>query len=115
MANRWLNPAQPQTLQIVVFLLYFDAFFDVLRGNFASPIGLAIIVGSVAAAWGIANEKKWAYGLAVGIAGFGLVVLYMIFGANVLNAEPIGLMIAVAKLALLLHPQSRDYQRIWFK
>ena len=27
----------------------------------------------------------------------------------------LGLMFAIALIALLLHPQSRDYQRIWFK
>jgi hypothetical protein len=28
--------------------------------------------------------------------------------------DPIGLMFAVALVALLLHPQSREYQKIWY-
>jgi hypothetical protein len=32
----------------------------------------------------------------------------------VLSRDPIGLMFEIALIALLLHPQSRDYQRIWF-
>ena len=30
--RRWLNPSQPQTLQIAVILLYINAFFSVLGG-----------------------------------------------------------------------------------
>ena len=30
--RRWVNPSQPQTLQIAVFLLYINAFFSVLGG-----------------------------------------------------------------------------------
>ena len=30
--RRWINPSQPQTLQIAVFLLYINAFFSVLGG-----------------------------------------------------------------------------------
>ena len=33
-----------------------------------------------------------------------------VFGANLIN-----LMFEVALVALLLHPMSRDYERIWFK
>ena len=30
-------------------------------------------------------------------------------------SHPIGLLFEVALLALVVHPQSRDYQRIWFR
>ena len=55
--RRWLNPSQPQTLQIAVFLLYIHAVFGVLFGAFASLIGLALIAGSAGAGYGIANER----------------------------------------------------------
>lgn len=114
--RRWLNPTQPQTLQIAVFLLYADAVLGALLGGLFSPLGLVILAGSAAAGYGIANEFKWGYLLGVGIAAFGLLpfVLGLAAGENPL-ANPIGLIFAVAKLALLVHPQSRDYQRIWFK
>src|SRR2546423_1401107 len=60
--RRWTNPSQPQTLQIAVFLLYINAFFALLGGLF-SPIGLLLVAGGVGAGFGIANERKWGYGL----------------------------------------------------
>ena len=121
MENRqWLNQAQPQTLQIAVFLLYADAALAVLFGRVASLFGLVIVAGSVAAGFGIANERKWGYWLGIGIAVFGLYPylwllssgrIGLLFDARVL----IGLAFAVAKFALLVHPQSRSYQKLWFK
>jgi hypothetical protein len=35
--------------------------------------------------------------------------------ASLLSGGLINLLFEVALVALLLHPQSRDYQRIWFK
>ena len=112
--RRWVNPTQPQTLQIAVFLLYINAFFSLLYGGLGSPYGIAIIAGSVAAGFGIANERKWGYGLGVAMAflPFALSILQRvsILGGGILN-----LLFEIALVALLLHPQSRDYQRIWFK
>ena len=36
-------------------------------------------------------------------------------GNPVAGGDLIGLMFEIALVALLLHPQSRDYQRLWFK
>ena len=118
--RRWTNPTQPQTLQIAVFLLYINAVFGVLFGQAFSLLGLALVVGQAAAGFGIANERKWGYLLGVAAATFGLLpyVLYVtshgigsIFSIGLL----INLLFPVALFALLLHPMSRDYQRIWFK
>ena len=105
--RRWTNPSQPQTLQIAVFLLYINAFFMVIYGGLFFLPGLLLVVGSVAGGFGIANEQKWGY--VVGLLAAALDVL-LTLGGNVIN-----LMFAIALLALLLHPQSRDYQRIWFR
>jgi len=115
--RRWVNPTQPQTLQIGVFLLYFNAVFgllDFLRTSWA-PF-LLIAAGGAAAGYGIANERKWGYYLGVGMAAlpFALRAYYNGLG-NVLSADVITLLFEIALVALLLHPQSRDYQRIWFK
>lgn len=108
---------QPQTLQIAVFLLYIDAAFLLLYGAFASVIGLALISGSVGAGYGVANERRWGYGLAIAIAVLGLLPygLLLLRGGNLFGSPVLGLMFAAAKFALLVHPQSRNYQRIWFK
>ena len=112
--RRWVNPTQPQTMQIAVFLLYINAFFSLLYGGLGSPYSLAIIAGSVAAGFGIANERKWGYGLGIVMAILPF-ALRLMWGQNLLGASIVNLMFEIALVALLLHPQSRDYQRIWFK
>lgn len=107
-----MNPSQPQTLQIAVFLLYINAFFAILGGLF----GIAIAAALVAAGYGTANDRKWGYGLALVIA-FAPFVLRIVYGGinRVFSTDLITLMFEIALVALLVHPQSREYQRIWFK
>jgi hypothetical protein len=111
-ANRWLDRTQPQTLFIAVVLLYINAVFNVLAG-FASPRFLLLGVGEVIAGYAIANEKKWGYILGVIMAI--LPVLALFFWHNGFALGLISLMFQVGLICLLLHPQSREYQRIWFK
>jgi hypothetical protein len=115
--RRWVNQTQPQTLQIAVFLLYLTAVFgvvDMVRFHYFPLFGLASVVGGVGAGFGIANERKWGYILGIGIA-FLPFALRIYYGQSILGADIITLLFEVALIALLLHPQSRDYQRIWFK
>ena len=111
--RRWLNPSQPQTLQIAVFLLYINAVFGLIGGGF-STIGLLIVAGGIGAGFGIANEKRWGYGLGL-VMAFLPFLFRLAFGGSLLGASIVNLMFEIALVALLLHPQSRDYQRIWFK
>lgn len=117
--RRWTNPRQPQTLQIGVFLLYANAVFTLfwlLRYNVFPLLFLLAIAGSVAAGYGIANEQKWGYFLGVAMAFFPFLLRLYYGGADaVFSTGLINLMFEIALVALLLHPQSRDYQRIWFK
>ena len=115
--RRFLNPAQPQTLVIAVYLLYLNAaflLFNLLRLGVFPPLYLLSIIGGVVAGVGIANEKKWAYvlGIAMAIFPFGLRFFY---SGNPLGSDLLSLMFEIALVALLLHPQSRDYQRLWCK
>jgi hypothetical protein len=120
--HRWFNPSQPQTLQTGVLLCYLNAALGLIFGVTAtggSPIlQLFIIIGLAAGGYGIANEKRWGYVLAVVITGLE-VLLYVVAAGGIIDAisSPVLIPLAftVALLALLLHPQSRDYQRIWFK
>lgn len=113
-ARRWIDTTQPQTLLIAVILMYVDAAFTLLQGGFLNPILLLIAAGDVAAGWGISNEKKWGYGLGIVMAILPF-VLRLVFLHNPLATDLITLMFQIALVALLLHPQSREYQRIWFK
>jgi hypothetical protein len=94
-------------------LLYIFAVEQVLFGGFLNPIILLFAVGEAAAAYGIANEKKWGYGLGVAMAV--LPILQLFFLHNALGYSLISLLFQIALVCLLLHRQSREYQRIWFK
>lgn len=115
--RRFLNPAQPQTLQIAVFLLYLNAAFTLIsafRANDRVWLIFLIAIAGVLAGFGIANEKKWGYGLGIVMAFLPFALRFYIFG-NPFGADLLNTMFEIALVALLLHPQSRDYQRIWFK
>ena len=116
--RRYLNPSQPQTLQIAVMLLYLNAAFWVLNMVLAGAFPLwaiLIMVGQAAAGYGIANERKWGYALGIAVSVLPFVLRFLDSGDPLSGTNIISLMFEVALVALLLHPQSREYQRIWFK
>jgi hypothetical protein len=109
-ANRWIDKSQPQTLMIATLIMYVNAVLALLTGAFlVFPIGTVLILSPVAGL-GIANEKKWGYWLGVAFAVLDVVFVLLYFSAGSL----INLIFYVALVALLLHPQSRAYRRIWF-
>jgi hypothetical protein len=122
--RRFVNPSQPQTLYIATMLLYLNAAFGLLFGS--SPLfffgflpGLALTIGKGVAAYGIANEKRWAYFLGVATAGLTLVPFasYMVsngLGSIFQLSLLFSLVFPLALFILLVHPMSRQYQRIWF-
>ena len=115
---RWVNQSQPQTLYGATILCYIDAIFGVLFGVITtSPLlGLLTILGLGAGGFGIANEKKWGYAVAVAASVLQLAMLLVIFRFDVLGFPVILTLLFDALLVgLLLHPMSRDYQRIWFR
>jgi hypothetical protein len=139
--KRWVNPSQPQLLQIAVFLLYFRAAFMLLGAlsirnadayilltivDFVDSEGavrvvlLALAVLMVLGGNGTANERKLGYNFALAAAIIPIACrLYAStvgsFPIGLLDEDVIGLMFDVALVAMLVHPQSREYQRIWFK
>ncbi|CAN5656082.1 hypothetical protein BH20ACT2_BH20ACT2_06570 [soil metagenome] len=132
--RRWLNPSLPQTLQICVILLYFRAVFMLLFGldlqvRAVFPVDelLRVVLPAAlaAGAFGMANKQRWGYYLAiVGAAipllarlllGFGIGFDGDIPAVSPLDYDVLGLLFEGALLVLLLHPQSREYQKIWFE
>ncbi|HEX7168464.1 MAG TPA: hypothetical protein VF230_15900 [Acidimicrobiales bacterium] len=127
--RRWVNQSQPQTLQIGVILLYLTAafvlLFDqlpegyfVLPRDFWLPLRFIVPAAGVGAAYGIANEQKWGWYLGVAVAGIPLALLlyYCVRNqVNPLDFQLISLMFDIALFVLLVHPMSRNYQKIWFK
>jgi hypothetical protein len=114
--RRWINHSLPQTLGNAVLLLYISAAFDaVLGGYLFSPIGLAIVAGKAAAGYGIANERTWGYQLGVAMAFLPFILRFLAGGLDaVLGTGIISLMFEVLLIALLLHKDSKEYQRIFF-
>jgi hypothetical protein len=106
---RWVNPHQPQTLYVAVMLCYLDAILGLLQGGFF----LLLLVGLAAGGFGIANEKKWGYAVGV-VAAVVQAALYVGAGLNDFWIL-INFLFAALLVVLLVHPMSRDYQRIWFK
>ena len=82
-------------------------------------LALFIIVGLAAGGFGIANEKRWGYLLAVVGRGRCNVLLYVaLFGSRDHQQRRVCWCRSCStwrSSLLLVHPMSRDYQRIWFK
>jgi uncharacterized membrane protein (DUF2068 family) len=120
--RRWLNQSQPQTLVIACFLLYFNAAFAILielSSSFTALRGLDLlpIIAGAVGAYGIANERRWAYYLAV-VSAFMPFVFAALINSNhnpFGGASVLTLVFEIALIALLLHTQSREYQKVWFK
>jgi hypothetical protein len=115
--RRFFNPSQPQTLQIAVILCYLDAVLGILNGLLFWGLGIFIVVGLGAGAYGIANEKKWGYALALAAAIVQVVLFLAAYQFDTFNRVNLllGFMFDAALVGLLVHPMSRDYQRIWFR
>jgi hypothetical protein len=116
--TKWLDRSHPQTLYLATVLLYVNAaywlLYMLLLGQFI--LG-ALGVGAVFAALGMASEKKIGYWGALVVAGLNLVMVGAIFwlakGQSI--SVVLNLMFAVALVALLVHPMTRSYVRIWFR
>lgn len=116
--QRWYNAGQPQTLQLAQILLYTNAVVELLLGVVGGGlelVWLVVVPGQVVAAYGIANGRKSGYRLAIVFAFLPvalLVFFYVHYG--VLAVSVFNLLFLIALIAAVLHPQSREYQRIWF-
>jgi len=80
---------------------------------------LAVLAGALAyafAALGIANGQKlgWVVGVVVSSGAVIIPILAWLRGVPFSGAYLLTMMFNVALVVVLLHPQSREYQRIWF-
>ena len=118
----WVNRHQPQTLYIAQLLMYFQGglgvLFMVIGARGLTVYSLVIAAGKLTAAFGIANEMRWAYKLGVVVAALPILVLVLLAVTDDVSwlwVEPLGLLFDIALISLLLHSQSRSYQRYWPK
>ncbi len=129
--NQWLNRSHPPMLQIAVFLCYFEAISGLLGllGLSTGPLAnskevfLFIALGSGIGGVGVANDKKWGYWLALAAASVHVVMFFVV---PTVNGDPapflfLGTSLVIsfifngALVGLLAHPQTREYQKVWFK
>ena len=118
---KWVNQFQPQTLYMATILCYVDAVFGLLFGFVATSLlaGLITITALAAGGFGIANEKRWGYAVAVGGAVLQIVMLFLVFGTDVFTSTVVISARADADFASLgedadwtvISPDPR--QRIW--
>ena len=125
--RRWVNQSQPQTLVIATFLLYAGAVFVLLGSRTNLGIALQsdqvenlarafVAIGGGFAGYQIAQEKKLGWYLGIAVAALPLVADVIIMARfHVYNFDLVNLIFEIAMLALIIHPQSRNYVRLWFK
>lgn len=113
--RRWINKSQPQTLQGAVLFSYLNAALALVYTLFLGLSSfLLVFVLLAVAAYGIANERKIAYW-----GGVVLACLYLLGELAVIVtgggfAGILDLLFAGILVVLLLHPESRYYERAWF-
>jgi hypothetical protein len=136
--RRWVNPSQPDLLQIAVFLGYFQGAFILLLGlDFQYIVfparGLFRVVVPALLAGGaylLANGKRLGWRLLLAGAVIPLVGrILLAFGiylhdtiakdllgsVSPLDYDVLGLVFEVALFALLVHPRSREYEKVWLE
>ena len=114
--RRFVNRSQPQTLYMAVILCYIDAVFNLLGGlPAAGPRRLRARGGRATAS---RTRRSGATRLAVARRSSQVVLLFALLRDRARSptlGPLIDLIFDGALVALLVHPMSRDYQRIWFR
>jgi uncharacterized membrane protein (UPF0136 family) len=107
--RRWINRHQPQTLVTGTMLLYLEGVFSLVRG---SPVLLLLGLLMFPSGYLIANDKKAGWQMAVLVSGLAILTRIWIYGIG--SRVFLAILFPAVLLALLIHPMSREHQRIWF-
>ena len=106
---RWVDLDQPNQLTNATLLLYLSAVFAIFSGF----VGIVVAVAEAVGAFGIANHRRWGYGLA--LAGAGAEVVFGLFYAYRDVTAFVNFVFAGVLLYLLLHPLARTHVREHFR
>lgn len=136
--RRWFDRMQPQTLQIATWLLYLNGFFALVglldrsdwigyarssKGALGLVVGLVIVLAHVLSGFFMANDRRLGYRLGV-IAAFSPFFLrfwvlsdlpFVGLWDKIAGRSTISFLFEAALCALLLHPHSREHQRLWYR
>ena len=140
--RKWFDRMQPQTLQISTMLLYLNGFFALVsvidqtdylgyirsRYWFGLFFGLAIVGLHAFGGLLMANDRKLGYKFGIAAAFSPFVLRYWAYSdlansmggtislySKISGGSTTSLIFEVALCALLLHTQSREHQRIWYR
>ena len=135
--RKWFDRMQPQTMQIATWLLYLNGFFALIsfmdnrdwigyarvdKGAFGAIIGILVVGSFIGGGYLMANDRKIGYKLAL-VAAFSpfalrIWILWSYPGFSAIDKftgnDTIGFIFEAALCGLLLHPQSREHQRLWY-
>jgi hypothetical protein len=135
--RKWFDRMQPQTLQIAMWLLYLNGFFAFLayldksdwigvarvsKGTLGLVVGLLVVVSYIGGGFLMANGRRIGYYFAL-FAAFSpfLLRLWILspfdqYGLidKLTGQDTFGVIFEIALCALLLHPHSREHQRVWY-
>lgn len=137
--RKWFDRMQPQTLQIATWLLYLNGFFALIgfvdesdwvgaarvtRGSLGTLVGLAVVALHAVGGFLMANDRRLGYRLAVLAAFTPFLLRFWILSDDrfvgvglwdkISGGNTISLIFEIGLCGLLLHPQSREHQRLWY-
>jgi len=114
--RRFFNQQLPQMLQGAILFSYLNGAFSLLNLVTGGGTLNLILVAGAFGAFGIANERKWGYRLCLvcAVLFLGLQLVFFWFAPFAFSIM-LSLLFSVFLLALLAHPVSRSYQRIYFR
>jgi hypothetical protein len=93
-----------------------------VRYGFGILLGIALVAASAGGGWLMANGLKKGYYVAIAAAFGPFILRYFAFHDTPVSfydkltgGNSLSTIFEVALIALLLHPQSRNHQKIWFR
>ncbi|MFM9037078.1 MAG: hypothetical protein ACKOJ9_05260 [Actinomycetota bacterium] len=135
--RRWFDRMAPQTLQIATMLLYLNGFFALIgfmdksdwvgiarisKGALGTLVGLGVVAAFVLSGLFMANDRRWGYRLGLFAAFSPFLLRFWILSGDywslwdrLSGGNTVSFIFDVALCALLLHPQSREHQRVWYR
>lgn len=116
-----MNDSQPRSLLWAQVGLYVLAVYPLVRmviEGEPSPWPVVFGLSAALAAYGIANEGRWAYALALGVAALSLLPVLddAVHRPMLLLTLDFVLLLVIPPTIILFlrNPSARDYVRVWF-